>query len=197
MPKARAQRQPLSDAPTTNVPITAARIQPTAQKASSRTTMRPRTFRGANSEMRVEATGSSAPRPSPMKKRRMMSNVRLVARADAPVARPYTSNVRAKMWRRPNLSAKSPPKVAPSAMPMKPTEASHEDSVGVIPQCTARAAMMKEMRPTSMASSAHPMPEPKRRRLCLGVTGRRSSRSVRETVRWSSWFMHSKSTPLR
>ena len=66
----------------------AAASQPTAQKASSSTTIRPRIRRGANSETRVEATGSSAPRPSPTRKRSAMSIARPVDSAEAPVASP-------------------------------------------------------------------------------------------------------------
>lgn len=50
--------------------------------------MRPRMRRGENSEMSVEATGSSAPKPSPTMKRKMISMVSPPARAEAPVARP-------------------------------------------------------------------------------------------------------------
>ena len=87
-PSARAQRQPSVEPLTTKVPITAARIQPTAQNASSSTTMRPRTLRGENSEISVEATGNSAPRPRPTRKRRAMSTAKLPAKAEAPVAMP-------------------------------------------------------------------------------------------------------------
>ncbi len=62
---------------------------------------------------------------------------------------------------------------------MNPMEAIHEVSVWERSQCTVRAAMMKPMRPTSMASSAQPMPEPVSSFVCFLVTGSRSRRSVR------------------
>ena len=68
--------------------MTAAMIQPTAQNASSSTTIRPRTLRGENSLTSVEATGSSAPKPSPTRKRNTMREATDHASADAPVARP-------------------------------------------------------------------------------------------------------------
>ena len=43
-------------------------------------------------------------------------------------------------------------------------------------QCTLSAAITKEIRPTSIASSAQPMPEAPSRRPCLRVKGRRSRR---------------------
>src|SRR5690625_7878523 len=64
MPIASAHRQPLCPSAATKVPTTAARIQPSAQNASSHTITRPRIRAGANSLIRVEATGSSAPRRS-------------------------------------------------------------------------------------------------------------------------------------
>ncbi len=88
MPTAKAQRQPSSPSGTSTVPMIAAAIQPTAQNASSSTTIRPRIARGENSETRVDATGSSAPRPSPMTKRRASSMTSPVDRAAAPVASP-------------------------------------------------------------------------------------------------------------
>lgn len=87
-PRARAHRQPLSEAPTTNAPISAAAIHPTAQNASSHTTIRPRIRRGENSEISVEATGSSAPKPRPTMNRKIIRTARDPDRAEAPVARP-------------------------------------------------------------------------------------------------------------
>ncbi len=68
--------------------MTAAASQPTAQNASSSTTTRPRMRAGANSLTRVDATGSSAPRPRPITTRSAMSTPTDVASAAAPVARP-------------------------------------------------------------------------------------------------------------
>jgi hypothetical protein len=72
----------------TYVPISAARIHPTAQNASSPTTTRPRMRAGANSLMSVEATGSSAPSPKPIRKRNASSDVTDHDAAAAPVASP-------------------------------------------------------------------------------------------------------------
>src|SRR5699024_5498084 len=88
MPIASAHRQPLCPSAATKVPTTAARIQPSAQNASSHTITRPRIRAGANSLIRVEATGSSAPRPSPTTKRSAISIASPVDRAEAPVATP-------------------------------------------------------------------------------------------------------------
>src|SRR5699024_11475842 len=68
-------------------------------------------------------------------------------------------------------------KLAPSAIPTKPAVAIQEVWVDSKFQCTASAAMMKEISPTSMASSAQPTPEPTNSFLCLEVTGSRSRRS--------------------
>ncbi len=72
-------------------------IQPTAQKASRPTMTRPRIALGAYSLTSVDATGSSAPRPRPTKKR-SVARIATAAmmpmpsgpgtRADAPVAMP-------------------------------------------------------------------------------------------------------------
>ena len=102
--------------------MSAASVQPTAQNASSPTTTRPRSRAGANSLTSVDATGSSAPRPRPMRNRKTSRAPTDHDRAAAPVARPKISRVTAKTWRRPNRSASSPPSVAPSAMPTKPIE---------------------------------------------------------------------------
>ena len=64
------------------------RIQPTAQNASSQITTRPRIRRGANSEIKVEATGSSAPSPSPTTKRNSSRAATEDTTAVAPVASP-------------------------------------------------------------------------------------------------------------
>ena len=141
--------------------------------------MRPRTRRGENSLTSVDATGNSPPSPRPTMKRSTINAPTDVASADAPVAKPYSNSVAAKTWRRPILSANSPASDAPTAMPMNPTDAIHDVVDLSRSQCTASAAMMKDTSPMSMASSAQPMPEPNNRRLCFGVTGRRSRRWVR------------------
>src|SRR4051794_26378175 len=64
-------------------------------------------------------------------------------------------------------------------MPMKPTEAIHDRVVLDRLHCTDSAAMMNEMSPTSMASSAQPTPEPATSRPCSGLKGSRSRRSER------------------
>jgi len=87
-PTASAQRHPVGPEAATKVPITAARIQPSAQNASSHTITRPRIRAGANSLIRVEATGSSAPSPRPTTKRSAMRAPTPMASAEAPVARP-------------------------------------------------------------------------------------------------------------
>ena len=87
-PTASAHRQPVGPDAATKVPITAARIQPSAQNASSQTITRPRIRAGANSLMSVEATGSSAPRPSPTTKRSTIRVPTPIASAEPPVARP-------------------------------------------------------------------------------------------------------------
>ena len=87
-PSANAHRQPSSELGITKYPISAAAVQPTAQNASSSTTMRPRMRAGANSLTYVEATGSSAPNPRPTKKRRTSSVTSPPTSALAPVASP-------------------------------------------------------------------------------------------------------------
>src|SRR3569833_3003449 len=81
----------------TKYAIIAARIQPPAQKLSSRTTTRPRLLAGTLSETSVEATGSSPPRPTPMKKRSVARTVNEVANADRPLARENKSRVKIKI----------------------------------------------------------------------------------------------------
>src|SRR5688500_11370015 len=56
-----------------------------------------------------------------------------------------------------------------------------DTSVGVTPHSSwaTSAAITKEMSPTSMASSAQPMPDPTTRRPCSRVKGSRSSRAAR------------------
>src|ERR687894_590517 len=159
--------------------MSAARVQPTAQNASSATTTRPRIRAGAYSLTSVEATGSSAPSPSPMRKRNTSSEATDQASAAAPVATPKTSRVSAKTCRRPIRSASSPPRVAPSAIPTKPIDPIQPSSVGVSDHCTASAAITKEISPTSIASSAQPRPEPTTSRPCSRVNGSRSSRCAR------------------
>src|SRR5919107_1851093 len=159
--------------------MSADRVQPTAQNASSSTTTRPRTRAGANSLTSVEATGSSAPSPRPMRNRNTSSEATDQASAASPVATPKTSRVSAKTCRRPIRSASSPPNVAPSAIPTKPIEPIQDSSVGVSDHWTASAAITKEMRPTSIASSAQPRPEPTTSRPCSRVNGSRSSRCAR------------------
>jgi hypothetical protein len=68
--------------------MTADSVQPTAQNASRATTTRPRMRGGANSLTRVDATGSSAPRPSPTTNRSAMRTPTDQDSAEAPVARP-------------------------------------------------------------------------------------------------------------
>src|SRR4051812_152704 len=101
--------------------------------------------------------------------------------AAAPVATPKTSRVNAKTCRRPNRSASSPPSVAPRAIPTKPIDPIQDSSVAESDHCAARAAMTKEMSPTSIASSAQPRPEPMTSRPCSRVKGSRSSRSARDS----------------
>ena len=182
MPTASAQRHPSGLVGITKYPISAARIQPTAQKDSSATTTRPRIALGANSLTSVDATGSSAPSPTPTRKRSAISAATDPASADAPVASPYTSRVRAKTLRRPMRSASRPPTEAPIAMPTKPMDPMNESVVGVSCHWRARAAMTNEMRPTSMASRAQPTPEPTSNFEWRRVNGRRSSRSARVRV---------------
>jgi hypothetical protein len=87
-PMANAHRHPASDRGMTKVPMSAARIHPTAQNASSHTTIRPRMRAGANSLTSVLATGSSAPSPNPIRKRKTSSDATLHENAAAPVATP-------------------------------------------------------------------------------------------------------------
>ena len=63
-------------------------IQPTAQKLSSQTTIRPRMRWGAYSLTKVDATGNSAPSPRPTMKRSTISMATPVENAAAPVASP-------------------------------------------------------------------------------------------------------------
>src|SRR5699024_1521749 len=67
------------------------------------------------------------------------------------------------------------------AMPAKPAEAIREPSPLVMPQWTLSAAITKEIRPTSIASSAQPSPETTSSFPCLRVNGRRSRRCERVT----------------
>src|SRR6478609_428886 len=64
-------------------------------------------------------------------------------------------------------------------MPMKPTDAIHAVWLGWRLHCAASDARMNEMSPTSIASSAHPSPEPVSTRRCTRVKGSRSRRSER------------------
>ncbi len=80
-----ATRQPASPTHgTTSRPITAAMIQPQAQKLSRMTSILPRLRAGATSLTSVDATGSSPPRPSPTTKRKTSSDI-------SPQARPLSS----------------------------------------------------------------------------------------------------------
>ena len=64
-------------------------------------------------------------------------------------------------------------------MPTNPIEPIQDRVVASSFHCTARAAMTNEMRPTSMASSAQPTPDPTSTFAWARVKGRRSSRSER------------------
>src|SRR5699024_6339388 len=121
------------------------------------------------------------PRPSPTTKRSAISIASAVDRAEAPVATPELSRVRANTERRPMRSASCPPRLAPLVMPAQPAEAIREPSPLVMPQWTLSAAITKEIRPTSIASSAQPSPETTSSFPCLRVNGRRSRRCERVT----------------
>ena len=159
----------------------AAPIQPTAQNDSSSTVMRPRCLVGETSETSVEATGSSAPKPSPMISRAPSSMPSDQDRAMAPLAMPKIISVAVNTVLRPTRSAMKPPTAAPMAMPTKPMDSTHDFSVGVRLKCgsAAMAATTKETRPTSMASNAQPMPEATRSLRCALLKGSRSRRSLR------------------
>ena len=147
----------------------AATIQPTAQNDSSSTVMRPRCLVGENSETSVEATGSSAPKPSPMISRAPSSMPSDQDRAMAPLAMPKIISVAVNTVLRPTRSAMKPPTAAPMAMPTKPMDSTHDFSVGVRLKCGS----------TSMASNAQPMPEATRSLRCALLKGSRSRRSLR------------------
>ena len=156
----------------------AATIQPTAQNDSSSTVMRPRCLVGENSETSVEATGSSAPKPSPMISRAPSSMPSDQDRAMAPLAMPKIISVAVNTVLRPT---RSPPTAAPMAMPTKPMDSTQLFSVGVRLKCgsAAMAATTKDTKPTSMASNAQPMPEATRSLRCALLKGSRSRRSLR------------------
>ena len=52
-------------------------------------------------------------------------------KAEAPVAIPYTTRVTVNTVRRPTRSARAPPNVAPTAIPMKPAETMRDCSVAL------------------------------------------------------------------
>ncbi|KAF0258720.1 hypothetical protein CMMCAS08_10520 [Clavibacter michiganensis subsp. michiganensis] len=68
--------------------MSAAAVQPTAHDDSRITMTRPRIRAGENSLTSVDATGSSAPSPSPTTKRSAMSAPTDIASAETPVATP-------------------------------------------------------------------------------------------------------------
>ena len=71
------------------------------------------------------------------------------------------SRVRAKTCRRPIRSASSPPTLAPMRHPDEADRADPRQlASGARAHCAASAAMTNEMSPTSIASSAQPMPGP-------------------------------------
>lgn len=61
-------------------------------------------------------------------------------------------------------------------MPMNPTDAIHDASAVDSDHSLMSAAMMNEISPTSIASSAQPVPEPVSTRRCVRVKGRASRR---------------------
>lgn len=71
------------------------------------------------------------------------------------------------------------------AMPTNPADAIHDACSLVSDHSDTSAAMMKEIRPTSMASSAQPRPEPPRMRMCPRVNGCASRRAATEGVETS------------
>ena len=156
-------------------------IQPTAQKDSSSTVIRPRCLVGENSETNVEATGSSAPRPRPMTSRAISSAASDHDNAIPPLARPKITSVAEKTVLRPTRSATKPPSAAPIAIPTKPMDSTQLFSVGVRLKCgsAAMAATTNDTRPTSIASNAHPIPEATNSFLCALLNGSRSRRSLR------------------
>ena len=159
----------------------AATIQPTAQKDSNSTVIRPRCLVEENSETRVEATGSSAPKPRPMIRRAIKSAANDHDSAMPPFAKPKITSVAEKTVLRPTRSATKPPSAAPIAMPTKPMDSTQLFSVGVKLKCgsAAMAATTKDTKPTSMASKAQPIPDATRSFLCALLNGRRSRRSLR------------------
>ncbi|MNP05574.1 hypothetical protein D3C76_975290 [compost metagenome] len=79
----------------------AAAIHPMAQKLSSNTTARPRSFTDTDSDTNVDATGSSPPSPIPDINRSTQSTPNPVASADNPLAIEKINNVHSKMALRP------------------------------------------------------------------------------------------------
>jgi hypothetical protein len=159
--------------------MSAASVHPSAQNASSSTTTRPRMRAGANSLTSVDATGSSAPRPSPISTRKARSDATFHDSAAAPVAAPYSRSVAANTVRRPMRSASVPPTLAPMAIPTNPAAPIHDSVAPPSFHCCASAAITNDTSPTSMASIAHPAPDTTTRRRCSRVNGSRSSRCER------------------
>ncbi len=138
--------------------MSAAKIQPTAQKLSRRTTTLPLLLASTLSETNVEATGSSPPSPIPIKNRSIKNKLSVLTAADRPLAIENNNNVMIKTFFRPTLSAIAPKKTAPTAIPM-------EFMLPIQPTCSLvkfqscfNATMMKESIPTSSASNIHPRP---------------------------------------
>src|SRR4051794_7970496 len=68
-------------------------------------------------------------------------------------------------------------------MPTNPIVGTSDSSVADTSHCTASWASTNEISPTSIASSAHPAPEPSSSRRCADVNGSASRRAVRDLCR--------------
>ncbi|MNZ40659.1 hypothetical protein D3C78_581880 [compost metagenome] len=149
--------------------IKAAAIQPAAQKLSSKTTARPLSLAGTDSDTKVEATGSSPPSPNPAINRNINNTVKLVAAADKPLAIENMSKVQSNTARRPNLSAIIPAIAAPNAIPTELILVKSPVCCGVRLHSAARAAAIKEIMPTSIASNIQLSPALNSNFLCFGL----------------------------
>jgi len=115
--------------------------------------IRPLSLASTNSETSVEATGSSPPRPIPAKKRKIQRMVKVVAKAESPLANENKRTVRSNTHLRPYRSAIIPAKTAPTAIPIELMLPSHPACSGDKCHDWTKSAMIKEMIPTSIASN--------------------------------------------
>src|SRR4051812_22775248 len=138
--------------------MTAATNQPPAQKLSSKTTTLPRLSAETLSETKVEATGSSPPKPAPIKNLKTRKAASDVVSADAPLPTEKSSKVMIKTFFRPIRSAINPKISAPTAIPMELILPIQPISPGVKSHSTFKAAIIKLSIPTSRASNIQPIP---------------------------------------